>query len=62
MSIAYHLGHIEQAAGHDHWVAGAVIGAALAAGIWGWLKKDDDAPEEPEGEPHAEGDAEDQPA
>lgn len=35
---AAHPGHIADLAGHDHWVAGAAIGAAIAAAIWGHLK------------------------
>ena len=33
-----HPGHLAGLAGHDHWVAGAAIGAAVAAGIWAALK------------------------
>lgn len=33
-----HPGHLIEAAGHDHWLAGVAIGAAIAAGIWGALK------------------------
>jgi hypothetical protein len=33
-----HTGHIETLAGHDHWVAGAVIGAAILIGLVGALK------------------------
>jgi len=33
-----HLGHVGELAGHDHWVAGAAIGAAAAIGLWGALK------------------------
>ncbi len=33
-----HPGHLADAAGHDHWVAGAAIGAAIAVGLWGTLK------------------------
>jgi len=33
-----HPGHLVDAAGHDHWVAGAAIGAAIAVGLWGALK------------------------
>lgn len=41
---AAHFGHFDTFAGHDHWVAGAAIGAAVAVGIWGALKgKDKDA-------------------
>lgn len=33
-----HPGHIAGLAGHDHWVAGAAIGAAVAIGVWSVLK------------------------
>ncbi|MGB3313363.1 MAG: DUF6732 family protein [Albidovulum sp.] len=33
-----HPGHLVDVAGHDHWVAGAAIGAAIAMGIWGAIK------------------------
>lgn len=33
-----HPGHLVDAAGHNHWVAGAAIGAAIAVGVWGMLK------------------------
>ena len=33
-----HPGHLVDAAGHNHWVAGAAIGAAIAMGLWGALK------------------------
>jgi hydrogenase/urease accessory protein HupE len=33
-----HPGHLAGLAGHDHWVAGAAIGAAIAVGVWGALK------------------------
>ncbi|MFQ6547188.1 DUF6732 family protein [Aestuariibius sp. 2305UL40-4] len=46
-----HLGHIGEVAGHDHWVAGAAIGAAIAAVIWGALKgRKEPEPEEAETE------------
>jgi hypothetical protein len=35
---AAHPGHIADVAGHDHWIAGVAIGAAIAAAAWGWLK------------------------
>ncbi|SDE59831.1 DUF6732 family protein [Limimaricola pyoseonensis] len=35
---AAHPGHLADAAGHDHWVAGAAIGLAIALGLWGALK------------------------
>ena len=51
--IPAHIGHLGDVAGHDHWVAGAAIGIAVAAGLWGWLTKDDDAEDaaEPEADP-----------
>ena len=33
-----HPGHLADVAGHNHWVAGAAIGAAVLAGILGALK------------------------
>jgi hydrogenase/urease accessory protein HupE len=33
-----HVGHLGDLAGHDHWVAGAAIGAAIAIGVYGALK------------------------
>lgn len=33
-----HPGHLAGVAGHDHWVAGAAIGLAILAGIYGALK------------------------
>ncbi len=49
-----HLGHVGEAAGHDHWVAGAAIGIAVGIGIWRAAKDrkararkaEDPAPEE----------------
>jgi len=42
-----HVGHLGEAAGHDHWVAGAAIGVAVALGLWATWKgkrnKDKDA-------------------
>jgi hypothetical protein len=35
---AAHPGHLADLAGHDHWVAGAAIGVAIALGLWGALK------------------------
>ena len=35
---AAHPGHMADLAGHDHWVAGAAIGLAIALGLWGALK------------------------
>ena len=51
-----HPGHWGELAGHDHWIAGAAIGLAGLAALWGALKgkkaKEDPAPEEdPEEEP-----------
>ncbi len=49
-AVAAHPGHWGDLAGHDHWVAGAAIGLAGLAAIWGALKdkkaKQDAAPEE----------------
>ncbi|MEM8553367.1 MAG: DUF6732 family protein [Pseudomonadota bacterium] len=33
-----HPGHIAEAAGHNHWVAGAAIGLAAAITLWAGLK------------------------
>jgi hypothetical protein len=33
-----HAGHLGELAGHDHWVAGAAVGAAVLIGLWGALK------------------------
>ncbi len=43
-----HAGHLTDAAGHDHWVAGAAIGLAIALGLWGALKGGRDDESEPE--------------
>ncbi|MEM7472466.1 MAG: DUF6732 family protein [Pseudomonadota bacterium] len=54
-----HVGHLGEAAGHDHWVAGIAIGIAIGVSIWGAIKgkKDGEEPEEevedPEGEEEA---------
>ena len=37
-AAAAHSGHWADIAGHDHWVAGAAIGLAGLAAIWGALK------------------------
>ncbi|MEL6681553.1 MAG: DUF6732 family protein [Pseudomonadota bacterium] len=49
-SAAAHPGHWGDLAGHDHWVAGAAIGLAGLAAIWGALKgkRKDPEPEEEE--------------
>lgn len=36
--VRAHVGHLGELAGHDHWVAGAAIGAAAAVTLWGVLK------------------------
>ena len=42
-----HVGHLGEAAGHDHWVAGIAIGVAIGVSIWGALKgKKEEEPEE----------------
>lgn len=33
-----HPGHWGELAGHDHWIAGAAVGVAGLAAIWGALK------------------------
>ncbi|TNE68009.1 DUF6732 family protein [Celeribacter ethanolicus] len=40
-----HPGHLGEMAGHNHWLAGAAIGAAIAIAIWGAIKgkKEDEA-------------------
>ena len=58
-----HPGHIlGEVAGHDHVVAGAAIGIAIAIGLWGAIKgkpKDEEAEPEEEAE---ELEGEEQPA
>ena len=46
-TAAAHPGHWGELIGHDHWVAGAAIGLAGLAAIWGALKgkKEKDAAE-----------------
>ena len=54
---AAHPGHLAGLAGHDHWVAGAAIGLAIAVGVWGALKgrrKDEAAEQADEPETEAE--------
>jgi hypothetical protein len=54
-----HLGHIADAAGHDHWIAGAAIGIAVTIGLysaWKDRKRGQDA------EPEQDTDAEETPA
>ncbi len=34
-----HPGHIAGLGGHDHWVAGIAIGAAVGVSLWGVLKE-----------------------
>lgn len=38
LSAAAHPGHLAGLAGHDHWIAGAAIGAAIALGAWSAVK------------------------
>lgn len=48
-----HPGHLADLAGHDHWAAGAAIGAIVLAGILGALKgkgKSDKDSDQAEGE------------
>ncbi|WP_424972011.1 DUF6732 family protein [Dinoroseobacter sp. S76] len=59
-----HPGHLSGLAGHDHWVAGAAIGLAIALGIYGALKgrKSEGASEETESEEAVEDDSAEAPA
>jgi beta-lactamase regulating signal transducer with metallopeptidase domain len=56
-SASAHTGHIADAAGHDHWVAGVAIGLAAAISVWGILKDRKEKAEEQaeEEETEAEG-------
>ncbi len=54
---AAHPGHWGELAGHDHWVAGAAIGLAGLAAIWGALKG-----KKPKQEAEPEEEAEEEPA
>lgn len=49
-SAAAHPGHLVEAAGHNHWVAGAAIGIAIAVGLWGAMKGNKETDEEIEEE------------
>ena len=57
-----HVGHIGEAAGHGHWIAGIAIGAAIGVGLWGALKGKKDPKAEPEEEASEEEDGEEEPA
>ena len=49
LSAAAHPGHIADAAGHDHWIAGIAIGLAIGLSLWAGLKgrkRDDEASED----------------
>ena len=53
-----HVGHLGEAAGHDHWVAGAAIGIAIGIGLWGALKdRAKEAASDEEGETDEEAEA-----
>lgn len=56
MPALAHPGHIGEIAGHNHWLAGAAIGAAIAIAIWGAMKgkKGEEAEIESEEEIEAE--------
>ncbi|WP_341368550.1 DUF6732 family protein [Yoonia sp. BS5-3] len=56
-SAMAHPGHLAELAGHNHWLAGAAIGIAGLAALWGALKGKTEEDEEP-----AEESAEEQPA
>ncbi len=55
--VLAHPGHLVDVAGHDHWVAGAAIGAAILIGLWGALKGKKDASDDAEAEPELEEEA-----
>ena len=38
LPAAAHVGHLGELAGHDHWVAGAVLGAAVLGGLLAGLR------------------------
>ena len=60
---AAHPGHLAELAGHNHWVAGAAIGAAIALGLWGALKgKKADVEVGADADAEVDGDAEEQAA
>ena len=42
-----HVGHLGEVAGHDHWIAGAAIGAAVVIGLYGaWKGRKAPAPDQ----------------
>ena len=49
-----HPGHLADVAGHDHWVAGAARGAAIAIAVWGAIKGKSEDKSEAEPETDAE--------
>jgi len=49
-----HLGHVGEAAGHDHWLGVAALAAAGIAALVGWRKRRQEA-KEPEGGVDEEG-------
>jgi len=61
MPALAHVGHIGEAAGHDHWVAGITIGVIIAVGIGKALKGKGKAAEEADAAPEEET-GEEQPA
>jgi hypothetical protein len=49
--VLAHPGHLAEVAGHNHWIAGAAIGAGVAIALWGLLKgRREEAAEEPAAE------------
>ena len=51
-----HPGHLVEAAGHNHWLAGAALGAAVVIGAWAAIRGlRRPAGEAAEPEPEAEG-------
>ena len=56
-----HPGHLAEAAGHNHWLGAAAIGAAIAIGLWKAAKDRKQAAESDEADA-ADADAEPQEA
>lgn len=50
-----HPGHLVEAAGHNHWLAGAALGAAVVIGAWAAIRGLRRPAAEAEPEPEAEG-------
>ncbi len=50
-----HVGHLGDVAGHDHWLAGAALGAAALGALWAaWKGRGEQEPAETEPEEKAD--------